>query len=120
MTKDDIKKNATAASKEVKKADGNNGSSTFKVEQIKSGLDKIGPIRTLSLHEIERGEESPYSQRNRMTRKHGTNIVIVPVAFKGEVYHFKVTFKSIGETDSYNIPRDMDESINAINKHLTK
>ena len=55
-----------------------------------------------------------------MTRKHGTNIVIVPVAFKGEVYHFKVTFKSIGETDSYNIPRDMDESINAINKHLTK
>jgi hypothetical protein len=120
MTKDDIVKKASKASNDSKKVGGDKGLTTFKVEQIKSGLDKFGPIRTLNYYEIERGEDSPYSQRNRMTRIPTTNIVIVPVAFKGEVYHFKVTFKSIGETDSYNIPRDMDESIIVINKHLTK
>ena len=125
MTNDAIIKKATAkkaTTKKVttKKTGENNDSTTFKVEQIKSGENIYGSIRTLNYHEIERGEELPYSQRNRMTRINGTNIVIVPVAFKGKVYHFKVTFNSIGQVDMYNIPYNMDDSIKVINKHLTK
>jgi hypothetical protein len=117
MTKDDTKKNA---SKEVKKAGGVNVSTTFKVEEIKSELNKFGPIRTLNVDQVNLGKNAPHSQNNRMTRMPGTNIVIVPVAFKGNVYHFKVTFSSIGETDMNNIPYNIGDAIREINKHLTK
>jgi len=118
MTKDDSKKKASESSNIAKKAGGNNDSTTFKVEEIKSGLNEFGPIRTLNVNEVKMGDVSPHSQNNRMTRKHGTNIVIVPTAFKGKVYHFKVTFNSIGETDMHNIPYNMGDAIREINKHL--